>query len=254
MTELCELFFNKWVKYIYLIMWVISAFLILWALCTVAGTTWALNIPYNFSGVVKCESDAFLHTILPVEETCRNAYYFSLFLFALIVVVLSALDLKEQAVVQMLLGFMRFLMIAAILVYSIIRIAQNENICITNTLAFDNENTNFNLSSTIDVGDIVFKFDPKGWVVSVPVIVYAAAVHPTIPSLTHPIRQKKYLYHAIVIFFCIMSACYFSLGVVTPLLFKADIQQTVTLNFVSPPFNIFAFSSNNTNFFFGRLS
>ncbi len=41
--------------------------------------------------------------------------------------------------------------------------------------------------------DLVFNFDPKGWLVAVPVLTYAFIIHQGIPSLTHPIKQKQYL-------------------------------------------------------------
>ena len=128
-VELCEIFFNKWAKYLYLIILIIYSLLAAWSLATVAGSSWALNIPYNFSGVEMCEGDPFHHRVLPVGEPCRNAYYFSLFLYAIIVVVLSLLDLKEQAIIQMILGLMRFLTVGAIVVYSLAKVAEGGDVC-----------------------------------------------------------------------------------------------------------------------------
>lgn len=128
-VELCEVFFGKWAKYLYLVILSIYCFLASWSLATVAGSSWALNIPYNFSEVKQCENDPFHHHVLPAEEACRNAYYFSLFLYAIIVVILSLLDLKEQAIIQMILGLMRFLTVGAIVVYSLAKIAEGGDIC-----------------------------------------------------------------------------------------------------------------------------
>lgn len=129
MLELCEIFFNKWVKYLYLIILNIYCFLASWSFATVAGSSWALNIPYNFSDVVKCEGDPFHHQVLPMEDNCRNAYYFSLFLFTILVVSLSLVDLKEQAILQMILGLLRFLTVGAIIVYALVKIAKGGDVC-----------------------------------------------------------------------------------------------------------------------------
>jgi hypothetical protein len=128
-VELCEIFFNKWVKYLYLIFLNIYCFLASWSFATVAGSSWALNIPYNFGDVVKCEGDPFHHHALPVVDSCRNAYYFSLFLYAVLVISLSLVDLKEQAIIQMILGLMRFLTVGAIIVYALAKIASGEDVC-----------------------------------------------------------------------------------------------------------------------------
>ena len=51
----------------------------------------------------------FLSNYLPNGPPCRNAYWISLGIFAIIhVVPLSLLELKEQAIVQVTLGIMRF--------------------------------------------------------------------------------------------------------------------------------------------------
>ncbi len=97
-VELCEIFFNRYVKYVYLVILSVYCFLALWSFSTVAGSAWAINIPYKFGGVERTcnESDSFQHTVLPEEQSCTDAYYFSLFLFAIIVVTLSLIDLREQ--------------------------------------------------------------------------------------------------------------------------------------------------------------
>jgi len=62
-VELCEIFFNRWVKYIYLVILSVYCFLALWSFSTVAGSAWAVNIPYSFAGVSMCEgNDTFQHS------------------------------------------------------------------------------------------------------------------------------------------------------------------------------------------------
>ena len=258
-SELCEIFFNRWGKYLYLLIMTIYCFLAAWSFSTVAGSAWATNIPLNFGTLHQCNSSEFLHVLLP-SGSCQHAYHFSLFLFGVIVIPFSMIDLKEQAIVQMVLGLMRFATIAMIIVYSIVNLIEGGNICTSQNIVWDNlsnsslvNNTNtiswYNLSNSsptenipfsnltapsfLQLRDIVIKFDWRGWLVAIPVFTYAFIIHQGIPSLTHPIKQKQYLRWFMVCMFGIAGFCYLSLGVVAPLWFRARVQETVTLNWVS---------------------
>lgn len=253
-VELCEIFFNKWVKYLYLVILNIYCFLASWSFATVAGSSWALNVPYDFSNVEKCEvaSNPFHHNVLPTEDACRNAYYFSLFLYAILVVSLSLVDLREQAIIQMILGLMRFLTVGAIIVYSLAKLAEGGDVCeksspLSNGSEFGGgliplENTSTRFTSG---KDIVVKFDALNWLMAMPIFTYAFILHQGIASLTHPIKQKRYLGHLTVAMFSTALFCYMTLGIIAPLWFKANIQETITLNFVSSPYR--AYKSQGLN-------
>ena len=231
-VELCEIFVGTWFKYIYLIVVVVYCFLSSWSFATVAGTAWATNIPYNFGAMNICDASAFQHRVLPLGG-CLYSYYFSIFLFGVIVVTLSLLDLKEQALVQFFLGSLRFITVGIIVVYCIVRLAQDGNVCEKIAHGLDPKLfTNFTMH-IVSFRDIVVKFDPKGWLTAIPVFTYAFLLHLGISSLTHPVKQKKYLHWLMSAMFLSALICYMSLGVVVPLLFKATIQETVTLNWVS---------------------
>lgn len=209
-------------------------FMASWSYAAVAGSAWAINIPFrNFGGTAICSEDAFQHQVVPVGG-CLNSYYFCLFLFAVVVVTLSMLDLKEQAYFQMLLGLMRFITIAAIVLYCIVRLFQGGNPCddfmeVTEQYS----NVSFVKPVDLDVRSVVLKFDPRGWVVAVPVFTFSFLFHTGISSLTHPIRQKGYLHYLVMAMFISSLICYFSLGVTVSLWFRSSIQETCTLNWVS---------------------
>ena len=246
-SELCEIFFNRWVKYLYILLVAMAGFLACWSFSTVAASAWASNIPLNFGTLRQCGPQAFHHRVLPIGEGldgCLNSYYFCLLLFAVIVIPLSLLELKEQAIVQMCLGLLRFLTVATIIIYCIVKLIQVGDICLplgnetlSNTSATLNATTDYsNISHTVEplkLRDIVIKFNWEGWLTSVPVFTYAFIVHQGIPSLTHPIKQKQYFRLLIGIVFASIAFSYFSLGIVAPLWFRASIQETVTLNWVS---------------------
>lgn len=238
-SELSEIFVGKWFKYTYLVIVTIYGFFGLWSSSSVAGTAWATNIPYNFGLMETCDSDAFLYQILP-SGGCLYSYYFSLLLFALVVVTLSVMNLKEQVAIQVTFGVLRYLTVGVIVLYCIVRLFQGGDGCQEGEMLFPNQTetqetseTLYNSTQNISYQDIVFKFDPLGWMVSVPVYVYAFMIHSGISTLTHPIRQKIYLHWMLFTNFALALICLMSLGLVTPLWFKASVQETITLNWVN---------------------
>lgn len=191
-----------------------------------------------------CHDTAFHHQLLPVSTPgCLRAYYFSLFLFGVFVVSLSLLHLKELSIVQLFMGLLRFLTVGLIVLYSIVRIVQGGDGCVANSATSLSYNSSasfidpyFNVSNSTEIlpyKDLVVKFDPKGWLGTIAVFSYAFIIHFGVASLTHPVKEKKYLRWMVVGMFSTALVCYMSLGVVAPLWFKAGVQETVTLNFVS---------------------
>ncbi len=229
--EMCEIFYNKWMKYLFLLVFSVYSFLGMWSASTVAGSAWASNIPFNFSTVHRCTEDEFQHAILP-PEPCLNAYYVSLSIFGVIVILLSLLDLKEQAIVQIFLGLLRFVTIGAIVIYSLVMIFYSGNKCLLDG-APDVNSTHLQQSSYLTNATHsppIKLFDFFGWISAIPVITYAFIFHQGLSSMTHPIRQKKYLHWLVFAMFVTTGVCYFSIGIVLPLWFRVDIQETCTLN------------------------
>lgn len=166
----------------------------------------------------------------------------------MIVIPFSLLDLSEQAIIQMILGFLRFFTMGAIVVYSIVRLAQDGNACIAvdlfgnSSLEVQDEipiyNISINSSLLTNVTDyyhrseFLFGFDVNGWLVAIPVFTYAFIIHQGIPALTHPIKQKAYLRWLMVAMFSISAFSYLSLGLTASLWFSGSVQETVTLNWV----------------------
>ena len=237
--ELCEMFLTKWGKYGYMIIWTFNCFLSGWSYTTVAGSAWATNIPFNTPTIQRCTADDFLGVLIPQDPQCWNAYMLCVLFFAVIVVPFSLLDLKEQVVMHTILGLLRFVTIFVIVVYCIVKLSVGTNECsyiARNVSVFDNNTLtleNVTKYGFSDLSDIVLRFDPKGWLVSIPVISFALLFHQGIPSLTHPIKEKLHLRHLMTVMFGVSTLSYLSLGIVVPLLFRANIQETATLNWVS---------------------
>ncbi len=241
-SELCEVFVGKWLKIVYLLVLTVYSFLACLSYSTVTGSAWSVNIPLNFASVRQCESHDFLHYIIPSDHHCRNAYRFSLALFAILVVPLSLLDLKEQAIVQFTLGVLRFATLGAIIIFCLAHSLMGDIIDVpfnASTIVPSNESINdlipiLNDSANVtSLTEIVTHFNFNGWVVAIPVIVYAYILHQGIPGLTHPIKEKQWLRGYFNILFVTITVLYLVLGITGSLWFRDIVNETVTLNWVS---------------------
>ena len=161
-------------------------------ICSLAATvittsTLATNIPLNFGPFQQCSDDAFHNEIVPKDVGCRYTYYFYLILFGFIVVPLSMMNLKDQAVIQAIFRLLRFLMIATILVYCIVELFEGGDICqekligiynpnqfnATISCSFEEAVRNITAENVIEMDDIVIKLDWRGWLVFIPVFMYS---------------------------------------------------------------------------------
>ena len=245
-SELCEVFFNKLVKYLYLVTVVVLCSFGCLTVTIITSSAWATSIPLNFGPFNQCSHDAFHNEIVPKDVGCRYTYYFCLMLFGLIVVPLSMMNLKEQAVIQAIFGLLRFSMIAMILTYCIVKLFEGGDICqetvignynpsqsnVTISCSFEETVQNLTAENLIEMHDIVIKLDWRGWLVFIPVFTYSLMLHHCIPSFTHPIGKKKYLWHFILCTYSFLGLCFLCLGVVVPLWFRAETQESVVLNWV----------------------
>ena len=236
LSELCELFVGRWLKYVYLIVLLAYTFLSCLSYATVAGSAWAVNLPLNFG---KCNSSQFLNEVLPAEISCRNAYQFCLFLFACIVIPLSVIELKEQTIVQVILGMLRFITIGVVVLFSISNFMPHEDICscdqpwlMNNSMTLD-EYADDQCSMNTTRSNMVNRFVAQKWLLAIPVFVYAHVLHQGIPALIHPVKQKQYLRAYFTTLFVVVGVLYMLLGVTTSLWWRDCINETCTLNWVS---------------------
>jgi len=144
----------------------------------------------------------------------------------------------------MFLGLLRFITVAAIIIFSIVKMADGGEVCpvedYDDERLYEEDRTLGKAISNISEESIVVKFDPRGWVTAIPVLTYAFILHQGLASLTHPIKQKRYMWYLTAAMFSTALFCYMSLGVIVPLWFRESIQETVTLNFVSFTWGLWA--------------
>ena len=246
-SELCEVFINKLGKYIYLVIVIVFSLCIALSMVVVVSTTLATIIPLEklMGPFNRCHPDAFKNITSPEDDGCRYSYYFCLMLFGLIVVPLSMMNLKVQAFIQAIFGFLRFLMLAMILIYCIVKLFEVGDICrgtlITPSTVENVTAENHTVKNDTEM-NMCDNINQRGWLVAIPVLTYPFLLHHSIPSFTHPIGKKKYLWRFILCTYIFLGVCFLCLGVVVSLWFKAETQETVVLNWVS---DIIYFQCNN---------
>lgn len=242
-SELCEIFFGRWCKYVYMVILVIFTFLCLPGYATLAGSAWAVNLPLNLSDLKECSEQDFSGHILPVVMTCRYNYWFCLMLFAIIVVPLSLIEPKNQMAVQVVFGLFRFVLLGGMIGYCFVQLVlghshqsctSDSNGDLGNTSDVDSGGSAIlSNGSTTSAIDIVLRLDYQGWLESIPIFVFSILLHQAIPTLTHPVRQKKYLRGYFNTVFATVGLIYLSIGILASLWFNSCVNETVTLNWVS---------------------
>lgn len=224
---MCDVFFGRYMKYFYIVVYTVYMSFSYWASATVAGSAWSSNLPLNFGSLSQCHEDSFHHHLAP-SDGCLSAYRFCVMLFGVIVIPLSLVELTEQKHFQILLGLMRFLTFGCLVIYSVTNIISHPD-----EIPSDNTTEYAYNSSHYDYGDQILKFNFDGWLVAIGIIVYAQILHSGIPSMTQPIKAKKWLGVFFGVVFASTTLLYLLLGVTMSLWFKGNIQETGTLNFVS---------------------
>ena len=221
---MCEIFVHKWLKYFYTLVISISLLSALLAYCTVAGQAWSINLPLHFGPFNACVNNTlFNNRYAPEDGGCLASYRFCVFLFAVIVIPLSLLDLKEQSIVQIALGLARFTLIGSMVLYCIVKMIQDA--CTPDSPSQSN-------CTRIDTYSLT-TFDFKKWLAAIPVFLYAQSFHPSVAALSHPIKQKKQLGWFMLIVLLTTTFLYTILGTLISVWFGSTTLGTATLNWVS---------------------
>jgi amino acid permease len=167
------MFLGRAGTFIYLLFFLPCIFFTLWMANPIVGTSLGINIPINTGVFRQCSKDDFSHYLHP-SDGCWNTYSLFVLIFAAIVVPMSCLELKEQALFQMTMAVGRFLTLLTMSIYSVVAAAET---------SYHTGTSN----TTVTSGDISYaKFDINGFLAAVPVFVYALSLQPSIPSLSQP--------------------------------------------------------------------
>lgn len=233
--ELCRIFLGTYGQYCYVVALMVNSIIICWACATVAGSSLASNISYNFGSLERCEDSEFHHRAIP-KDGCKHSYQFSVLLYAVAVIPLCFLELSEQKYIQMTLGILRFVVIGCMAIYSIVKLLEGDDYPKNYPVDCSNDTDSCNPNHVLgdyDYWHEVSRFGLKGWVTAIPVIYYAQMMHASISKLTFPMKEKEYLRGFIFTLFTTSGVLFLIVGVTVALWFKKDTEETCTLNFVS---------------------
>ena len=239
MAKLFRMFVGRWAEYACLILYTTSSFIYLLSFSTVVASTFSVNLPLNFVGMSQCNSSNYHFHVLPSHIGCRNAYRFCLFLLACVVVPLSLIGIKQQAAIQVIMSILRFVIVGALLVFVIGNLISAGDICTCTQPWRQTNNTTFlsdddgvcNVTST--VADMMLHFRFEAWGALFLLLAVGYTVHPALPVLTHPLRQKQHLGKLIHVVYILFGLLYLLIGVIIPLWWKDCINENCTLNWVS---------------------
>ena len=237
-VQMCELFLGRWAKYACIGQLTISAFIGLLNFSAVVASTVSVNLPLNFAGMRQCNGIDFHLNNIPSDLSCRNAYRFCLFLFACIVVPLTLLGVKQQVAFQIFTSILRFVIVGALLVFIVVNLISAGEICTCDQPWSQTNNTttflieeDCNVTGTLT--NMLFHFRFEAWASSLPLLVVCFSFHPTLPVLSHSIRQKKHLGTLLGVACISFTLLYLLIGVIVPLWWKTCINENCALNWVN---------------------
>eukprot|EP00731_Ephydatia_muelleri_P006574 Em0003g822a len=229
---------SKWFKIIFLVVITLSSFLALWSFSTVGGSGWSTNLRFNIGPFRICSDAEFHDTLVPANPGCLASYRFCLFLLDVYnpVPLMSGTEGARLHTGHLGHRTLHHHRVHHIL-YCLVKLAESP--LIEHTIP---SNSTSNQSGPVvnatcsgpqtSSRNFVLDFSVVGWVLSIPVFTYAQMLHPGIPSLTHPIKQKKGLHWFMAAIFGTTLFCYMTLGIVMSLWFRGDINETASLNWV----------------------
>ncbi len=204
MTELCGIFIGKPAKQTFTNLIGIYMYGTLWAYCTVFANAFSTQLSFG-------------------EGWEEASYYSYLFLFALMVIPLSLMELSEQIYVQVALTIFRAVMLS-------VMIATTGAAYFRGGHDFGEEsNESFEVAgggNGADIYDVNF-----GHVyLFLPIAAYAYIFHHSVPALSDPIEDKESLTKMFAVALFISFVAYSVMGVVVSLYFGHYVDSSSNLN------------------------
>ena len=195
-TALCRLFLGAWGEKTYVISIALDIYGCLWGFTSVFASSLALALPFGNH----YEADYTLYALV----------------YAILVIPLSCLELKEQVMFQVMYSCCRFLIIFVMIITSLVAIDDENNVHFTNMPDGAAEPTR------------MFKFD--GFYTAFSVLVFTSIMHAAIPVLSQPVHDKTKLSSIFKDTFLITGVLFWLLGYSVTTYFGSSIEQASNLN------------------------
>ena len=230
-TEMCDIFYNRYVKWVYILIMTVYGFQTQWASATISGSAWAANIPFNTSTLKRCSLDDFNTYFIPPDPECANAYRLCVAIYGVIVIILSLIELVDQKIIQITIGIMHFAALGCMMIFCVVRLIESNGL----PPYFENSTvTSCNASSShVTLGEAFYQFNFKPWLIGIPIFVYSQMTHMGAVTLSGPMRLKQYLKEFFILLYSSTFLIYFTFALVLVLYFQYCMSDTASLNWVS---------------------
>jgi len=189
-------------------------------LCQIFLGSWGFNA-YAFSillyiyGVLWSYSSVFCSAMSALLPLTQDSYPIYCMLFAMIVVPMSFMKFSEQVGMQLVLSGCRFLMIFLLVVTPLIAALGGSG-----NISFDDQKG--------PIGAPLFDLSGVGKMI--PLIVFTAVFHQSIPSLAAEVSEKSQLSYIFGYTFTLCGLSYTLIGIVGAWYFGHNVEQSVNLN------------------------
>ena len=230
------MFLGRWGHAFAMLVIVSSTYVYSVGSAAVVGSTFSVNIPLNFAGMRQCNSTDFHMHVLPSDASCRYAYWFCLFLLAVIVVPLSLVSITKQAALQLVMNAFRIVTIGAMLLFTFVNygLSAGSGVCSCDRpwrqSAVNGSHQTCNITSS--AFNALFHFNFKKWAALVSLLIASFNIHSGVPSLTYPLRQKNQIRSMFDVLFIFLALLYILLGLMS-LWWRDCINENCSLNWVS---------------------
>ncbi|ELP94739.1 transmembrane protein, putative [Entamoeba invadens IP1] len=180
----------------------------LWAYVATCVTTFVTVIWIIVGDQEKCSNSQYKN---PWE--CQVTYYWSIFVYSVLVIPLSFLDVGRQAFIQIALTFIRFFSFGVMVITCVVQIS---------------------MTGPLDAERNVFAFYWDGFGTMFTHTAFAFVVQHTLPALIGPVKgDKKKVHFAICSALSIASVFYLLVAIVCAYTFNGKVKTPVTLNWAN---------------------
>lgn len=207
-NELCQIFLGKWGERLYELALFCYMTTGLWSFSTIFATSLTSKLPILGQTCDMSETNSF--------SECYHSYALFLIIFTCIVVPLACLDFTEQVPLQVILCACRFLVIGLMLITILAQCIKDGAVP-----SYSSQTTSSNL-------DVYFNF--SGFFTIFSTLIYYQNLHPSVPILSHYVREKYYLRRMFFGALITTLALYLLEAIGISLYFGSNTKSMVTLN------------------------
>eukprot|EP00761_Pharyngomonas_kirbyi_P013833 gb/GECH01013862.1/.p1 GENE.gb/GECH01013862.1/~~gb/GECH01013862.1/.p1 ORF type:complete len:606 (+),score=81.08 gb/GECH01013862.1/:1-1818(+) len=223
-NQLCRMFLGRFWGGLYEVFVGLYLYGALWSYSTVFAESMALNVPLPVG-----PSDNLWYTCNVYQNgsgSCTAAYLIYIGIFALIVIPMTCLDLREQKPVQVIMALFRFFAMGLMVLTITVSIFTDPY----SLYSPKDQPKDFSKGSAPYTGDNS-AFSLTGFAPVLPVLVYSQIMHHSAPGLSEPVTKKKRVGHMFYSVFITTFFGYSLLGLVLTLYYGKNISPTCSLNF-----------------------